>query len=242
MCLSEKGCYIAFAGLQKRQIAFTDYKDYIGMDITSLVTLPVWIMEPYTILQKVAEIMEYTELLDNAASTEDPYERSAHTVVQLELVVVGEQGPDLPILMLWTGQLPQGQTPEVQMIDKRQFAAACSCQILVPRLQNYPVSRTAAGRAHASDTVWRDESEADAVLSSPPLNLCTAGWRGWQASALGHLAAMSAHGSRSTPSWAKLLSWTSPQTASASWQSRCSLMPQKLSLASSLPDVLRGIS
>ena len=106
MCLSEKGCYIAFADLQKRQIAFTDYKDYIGMDITSLVTLPVWIMEPYTILQKVAEIMEYTELLDKAASTEDPYERSAHTVVQLELVVVGEQGPDLPTLMLWTGQLP----------------------------------------------------------------------------------------------------------------------------------------
>ena len=34
MCLWEKGCDIALAGLQKRQIAFTDYKDYIGMDIT----------------------------------------------------------------------------------------------------------------------------------------------------------------------------------------------------------------
>jgi len=45
------------------------------MDITSLVTLPVWIMEPYTILQKVAEIMEYTDALDSAAATEDPYER-----------------------------------------------------------------------------------------------------------------------------------------------------------------------
>ncbi|CAL5227744.1 g10760 [Coccomyxa viridis] len=61
----------------KRQIAFTNYKDYIGMDITSLVTLPVWIMEPYTILQKVAEIMEYTDALDRAAATEDPYERLA---------------------------------------------------------------------------------------------------------------------------------------------------------------------
>ena len=135
MRLSEKGRDTAFADLQKRQIAFTDYKDYIGMDITSLVTLPVWIMEPYTILQKVAEIMEYTELLDKAASTEDPYERSAHTVVQLELVVVGEQGPDLPTLMLWTRQLPQGQTPGMQMVDERQFVAACSCQIAVPRLQ-----------------------------------------------------------------------------------------------------------
>ena len=99
----------AVAGLQKRQIAFTNYKDYIGMDITSLVTLPVWIMEPYTILQKVAEIMEYTELLDKAASTEDPYERSVHTIVQLGLDVVGHQSTYLPTLMLWTGQLPHGQ-------------------------------------------------------------------------------------------------------------------------------------
>lgn len=61
--------------LQKRQEAFTSYKDYIGMDITSLVTLPVWIMEPFTILQRLAEIMEYTEQLDRAAGTEDQYER-----------------------------------------------------------------------------------------------------------------------------------------------------------------------
>ena len=69
----------AWSVLQKRQIAFTNYKDYIGMDITSLVTLPVWIMEPYTILQKVAEIMEYSKALDRAAATEDPYERSVRT-------------------------------------------------------------------------------------------------------------------------------------------------------------------
>jgi len=62
---------------QQRQKAFVNYKDYIGRDITSLVTLPVWIMEPYTMLQKVAEIMEYTELLDRAAATEDPHERHA---------------------------------------------------------------------------------------------------------------------------------------------------------------------
>ena len=66
---------------QQRQKAFVNYKDYIGRDITSLVTLPVWIMEPYTMLQKVAEIMEYTELLDRAAVTEDPYERCAHLLL-----------------------------------------------------------------------------------------------------------------------------------------------------------------
>lgn len=61
--------------MQKRQQEFVNYKDYVGMDITSLVTLPVWIMEPYTMLQKVAEIMEYTDLLDKAATTADEYER-----------------------------------------------------------------------------------------------------------------------------------------------------------------------
>ena len=45
------------------------------MDVTSLLSVPVWIMEPFTILQKAAEIMEYTELLDKADKCEDPYER-----------------------------------------------------------------------------------------------------------------------------------------------------------------------
>ena len=122
MSLLNKECNTAFADLQKRQIAFTNYKDYIGMDITSLVTLPVWIMEPYTILQKVAEIMEYTELLDKAASTEDPYERSVHIIVQLELNVDEKHGPELPTPMLWTGQLPQGQTPVQGVSPGRRHA------------------------------------------------------------------------------------------------------------------------
>jgi hypothetical protein len=45
--------------LQQRQSTFSGYKQYIGEDITSLVALPLWIMEPYTMLQKIAEIMEY---------------------------------------------------------------------------------------------------------------------------------------------------------------------------------------
>ena len=51
------------------------YRDYIGMDITSLVTLPVFIMEPFTILQRMAEIMEYNTHLDTASTTEDQYDR-----------------------------------------------------------------------------------------------------------------------------------------------------------------------
>ncbi|KMT11089.1 hypothetical protein BVRB_5g111740 [Beta vulgaris subsp. vulgaris] len=48
---------------------------YIGSDITSMVTLPVVIFEPMTMLQKMAELMEYSHLLDEADKCEDPYMR-----------------------------------------------------------------------------------------------------------------------------------------------------------------------
>ncbi|CAM6072994.1 unnamed protein product, partial [Sphagnum tenellum] len=46
---------------------------YIGSDITSMVTLPVIIFEPMTMLQKMAELMEYSYLLDMADECPDPY-------------------------------------------------------------------------------------------------------------------------------------------------------------------------
>ncbi|OVA16525.1 Oxysterol-binding protein [Macleaya cordata] len=51
---------------------------YIGSDITSLVTLPVFIFEPMSTLQKMAEIMEYSHLLDLADECEDPYMRMVY--------------------------------------------------------------------------------------------------------------------------------------------------------------------
>ncbi|THU63850.1 hypothetical protein C4D60_Mb01t20180 [Musa balbisiana] len=48
---------------------------YIGSDVTSMVTLPVIIFEPMTMLQKMAELMEYSYLLDMADDCEDPYMR-----------------------------------------------------------------------------------------------------------------------------------------------------------------------
>nr|XP_016449624.1 PREDICTED: oxysterol-binding protein-related protein 3C-like isoform X3 [Nicotiana tabacum] len=48
---------------------------YIGCDVTSMVTLPVLIFEPMTMLQKMAELMEYSHLLDKADECEDPYMR-----------------------------------------------------------------------------------------------------------------------------------------------------------------------
>lgn len=50
---------------------------FIGMDVTSLMSVPLFIMEPFSMLQKMAEIMEYTELLDAADKSEDQYERCA---------------------------------------------------------------------------------------------------------------------------------------------------------------------
>ncbi|GFP82319.1 oxysterol-binding protein-related protein 3a [Phtheirospermum japonicum] len=48
---------------------------YVGSDVTSMVTLPVLIFEPMTMLQKMAELMEYAHLLDQADKCEDPYMR-----------------------------------------------------------------------------------------------------------------------------------------------------------------------
>lgn len=54
-------------------------KNYIGSDVTSLVTLPVLIFEPMTMLQKAAELMEYSWLLDMADECEDPYLRMVYS-------------------------------------------------------------------------------------------------------------------------------------------------------------------
>lgn len=48
---------------------------YIGSNVTSMVTLPVLIFEPMTMIQKMAELMEYSYLLDQADECEDPYMR-----------------------------------------------------------------------------------------------------------------------------------------------------------------------
>lgn len=48
---------------------------YVGSDITSMVTLPVIVFEPMTMLQRMAELMEYSYLLDMADETDDPYMR-----------------------------------------------------------------------------------------------------------------------------------------------------------------------
>ncbi|KAK4748198.1 hypothetical protein SAY87_014784 [Trapa incisa] len=53
---------------------------YIGSDVTSMVTLPVIIIEPMTTLQRIAEMMEYSYLLDMADECEDPHMRLVYAV------------------------------------------------------------------------------------------------------------------------------------------------------------------
>ncbi|KAI5682412.1 hypothetical protein M9H77_03640 [Catharanthus roseus] len=53
---------------------------YIGSDVTSMVTLPVFIFEPMTMLQRMAELMEYSYLLDLADECEDPHMRLVYAV------------------------------------------------------------------------------------------------------------------------------------------------------------------
>ncbi|KAK1299163.1 Oxysterol-binding protein-related protein 3C [Acorus calamus] len=51
---------------------------HIGSDITSMVSLPVIIFEPMTMIQKMAELMEYCHLLDLADQCEDPHLRMVY--------------------------------------------------------------------------------------------------------------------------------------------------------------------
>ncbi|RVW87402.1 Oxysterol-binding protein-related protein 3A [Vitis vinifera] len=71
---------------------------YIGSDVTSMVTLPVMIFEPLTILQRMAELMEYSHLLDLADECEDPY---------LRLVYTCKRSPSISLLNypFWTSHL-----------------------------------------------------------------------------------------------------------------------------------------
>jgi len=50
-------------------------KDFIGKDITSLISLPIWVFEPVTLLQILCQPLYYSELLDQASAEDDPCKR-----------------------------------------------------------------------------------------------------------------------------------------------------------------------
>ncbi|GJR30344.1 oxysterol-binding protein-related protein 3A [Tanacetum coccineum] len=64
---------------EERDSYWRSMQKYVGADITSMVTLPVLIFEPMTMLQKMAELMEYSHLLELADECEDPHMRLVYT-------------------------------------------------------------------------------------------------------------------------------------------------------------------
>ena len=62
----------------ERQALWSQLRGMIGADVMSLFSVPVFFMEPITMLQKMGEIMQYMRLLDLAADEEDPDLRLAY--------------------------------------------------------------------------------------------------------------------------------------------------------------------
>jgi len=60
-------------------------KKYLGKDVTSLISLPIWVFEPVSFLQFLCQPMQYSELLDKASREDDPCKR----LVYLTAFIVG---------------------------------------------------------------------------------------------------------------------------------------------------------
>lgn len=52
---------------EERKAMWETLRNYVGADVMSIFSVPAWVMEPLSTLQKMAEIMEYSHLLDEAA-------------------------------------------------------------------------------------------------------------------------------------------------------------------------------
>lgn len=63
---------------EKRKGLFKTLSSFIGKDITSMVSLPVWAFEPTSFLQVMSEPLQYDEVLKNAAKERNQYLRLAY--------------------------------------------------------------------------------------------------------------------------------------------------------------------
>ena len=61
----------------ERKALWSQLKGMMGADVMSLLSVPVFIMEPLTTLQKMGEIMHYCDVLDRACEEEDEHARLA---------------------------------------------------------------------------------------------------------------------------------------------------------------------
>ena len=71
----------------------------IGSDVTSMLSVPVFLMEPTSVLQKMAEIMEYSDLLTKASKATEDAERMAWAASWLPLMIIAMTLQSLPSSM-----------------------------------------------------------------------------------------------------------------------------------------------
>ena len=105
---AEKG---SEADAGERKALWSQLKGALGADVMSLFSVPVFIMEPISMLQKMAEIMQAAKLLDLAADEEDPEVRLALVcalAISCYSSVERTKKPFNPILgETWEGVLPE---------------------------------------------------------------------------------------------------------------------------------------
>lgn len=65
---------------EERKGLFSQLSGFIGKDVTSMISLPVWIFEPLSFLQIMCEPMQYAYLLEKANQSQDSAERMAYLV------------------------------------------------------------------------------------------------------------------------------------------------------------------
>jgi len=65
---------------EQRKGLWKQLSSYIGKDITSMISLPVWIFEPLSFLQIMCEPLQYAELLNKAAASPDSANRMAYLI------------------------------------------------------------------------------------------------------------------------------------------------------------------
>jgi len=65
------------AAQEERKSLWKQLSSYIGKDITSMISLPVWIFEPLSFLQIICEPLQFVEVLQKAGEHPDPAYRLA---------------------------------------------------------------------------------------------------------------------------------------------------------------------
>jgi len=114
---AHQGEHTEVDAVDDRKAMWSQLKDMMGADIMSMFSVPTFIMEPLSTLQKMAEIMQYQHLLEEADDEEDPDVRLAKVTafaVAVYSTMERSKKPFNPIL---------GETFELKMNDGSTYLA-----------------------------------------------------------------------------------------------------------------------